>query len=707
MPVVSFEVHESHVALWEIGSNIRYIIMMGGRGNGRSGSASRYTVSKLLGKEYVRGAIMRATREDIRASCWGEIQDRLTEQNITDQFHITDNDMFIERGQNSLRGHGFRASSGSLTARLKSLAGYNFVWIEEAEEIGENEFRTLDDTLRTTKGQIVILLTLNTPPKNHWILQKWFDLVPSGIPSFYIPQLKADITDAIFIGGTWKENKPNMDEHTIDRYEAYSITNPAYYNQVIKGLSPEEVRGKIFTGWQLIDGIPPEARLVKFGEDFGWFPDPACVVAVWYWNGAYIIDEVAYGTELTNEFLAGEIKRYGQAITIADSAEPKSIAEQRKYGIQVQGAEKGKDSVNFRIKVTSTKKIFVTRKSVNVWKSYENYSWAEDKDGKPKGEPDHTWSHCFAPETLVHTTKGLKRIDELVGKEGYVYSRDGKIERFHSVRPTRENTEVISLTFNDGGILTVTPDHLLLLPNGQWIEADLLSLSDMIQSDMYEQNNPQWQSIYQIFWRELLQRIHKWKKMVFTSLYLVFSQRRNTKELSYSSQGWQQREQFFGKSTIKASSSSSFRTHDTQTQDVAERMGKTNNAFGKEMAWVKRGNKVAQVTWQKNNGKKSTNRKDLFTLSQKLFYNSIRKWCKILWAKLFTESQTKTIKRIERGFRTMTYNMEVENTHCLMANGVIAHNCMDAVSYPIAAMHNRQSDIVVYTKPKEKHNVAL
>jgi phage terminase large subunit len=134
---------------------------------------------------------------------------------------------------------------------------------------------------------------------------------------------------------------------------------------------------------------------VRFGEDFGWFPDPACVVAIWYWNGSYIIDEVAYGTELSNEFLAQEIKKYGSAITTADSAEPKSIAEQKKYGIIVQGADKGKDSVSFRIKVASLKKIYVTRKSTNVWESYENYSWKEDKDGNPTGEPDHTYSHAM------------------------------------------------------------------------------------------------------------------------------------------------------------------------------------------------------------------------------------------------------------------------------------------------------------------------
>lgn len=409
-----FEIAESHLPVFE-NDKARYMVLMGGRANGRSGTASRLAVTKLVGKEYTRGAIMRATREDIRASCWGEIMDRLSELKIKEMFKITDNEMYIEIGQNSLRAHGFRASSGSLTARLKSLAGYNFVWIEEAEEIGENEFRTLDDTLRTTKGKITIVLSLNTPAKSHWIIKKWFDLDSHPeAEGFYIPKIKEGITDAIYIGGTYRENLPNLDIHTIERYKNYKNTNPSYYWQVIEGLSPDEVRGKIFSGWQMIDAIPPEARLVKFGLDYGWFPDPACAVAVWYWNGSYIIDEVIYGTELSNEFIAGEIKKYGNAPTIADSAEPKSIAEMRRYGIVVQGAEKGKDSVMFRIKVTNTKKILVTRKSRNIWESYENYRWAEDKDGNPKGEPEHTYSHSMDAVSYAIASMHNKQSDIII-----------------------------------------------------------------------------------------------------------------------------------------------------------------------------------------------------------------------------------------------------------------------------------------------------
>lgn len=392
---VQFEVSESHSELWT-SDTWRYAILMGGRGNGRSGTASRYAVSQLLGKEYFRGALMRSVQSDIRASCWTEINDRLVEQRIQQQFRITENDMYIERGQNSLRAHGFKASSGSLTARLKSLAGYNFVWDEEAEETGEDEFRKLDDTLRTVKGRIRIILTLNTPPKNHWIIRKWFDLEPHPeAPGFYIPHLKPEVSNVLYIGGTWRDNAPNMDKHTIERYENYRHTNPSYYWQVIEGLSPDEVRGKIFTGWQTIDSVPNDARLIRFGIDWGWYPDPTVAVAMYYYNGAYVFDELAYDTQLEDEMLAKSIKdvpgwQHTSAICGAD--EPKSIETLRKYQISARKTDNRAGSVQHRIKVASSKKVFITKRSKKLWQSYENYHWEEDKDGNPTGDPDHNYS---------------------------------------------------------------------------------------------------------------------------------------------------------------------------------------------------------------------------------------------------------------------------------------------------------------------------
>ena len=199
--------------------------------------------------------------------------------------------------------------------------------------------------------------------------------------------------DTIFVYHNHKINLYNIDDHTLKRYAAYEQTKPDYFHQVIEGLSPETVRGKIYSGWRQIDEVPFEAKLFRYGIDFGWFPDPLVLVAIYYHSGGYIIDELLYGNEIPNKTVGETILRHSNKVpTVADSAEPKSIAELVSYGVQAIGAEKGSDSVVYGIKMVADLSISVTKRSTHVWKAFENYAWKEDKDGNPLGYPDHAWS---------------------------------------------------------------------------------------------------------------------------------------------------------------------------------------------------------------------------------------------------------------------------------------------------------------------------
>ena len=152
----------------------RYFILMGGRGAGRSTVASQFANAKLISPEYFRCAIMRFILSDVRNSIFREITDRAEESGILDKFSIRD--MNIQYGKNSINAVGFRKSSGDQKSKLKSLASYNCVIIEEADEIPEDDFMQLDDSLRTVKCDITIILLLNPPAKGHWILIRWFNL---------------------------------------------------------------------------------------------------------------------------------------------------------------------------------------------------------------------------------------------------------------------------------------------------------------------------------------------------------------------------------------------------------------------------------------------------------------------------------------------------------------------------------------------------
>ena len=205
----------------------------------------------------------------------------------------------------------------------------------------------------------------------------WMDWNPSEEFWFYTefyPQRKED-TDFMGEGGSYPP-LTYLDNEGLDatsRAEIEAHKNNLRWWRVYGEGKLGEVIGRIYTGWQIIDEIPHEARLERYGLDFGYSPDPAAIVAIYYYNGGYILDEILYGTRMDNNALAGILRNLPPALVIADSAEPKSIDELQALSVQVIGAEKGKDSRRYGIKAVQSQRISMTARSLNLIKEYRNY----------------------------------------------------------------------------------------------------------------------------------------------------------------------------------------------------------------------------------------------------------------------------------------------------------------------------------------------
>lgn len=171
-----------------------------------------------------------------------------------------------------------------------------------------------------------------------------------------------------------------------------------------------EVEGKIYTDWQMLDELPHEARRIGRGLDFGYSNDPTAVVDVYEYNGGYILDEVLYRKGMTNAQIA-EVLKAEDIITVADSAEPKSIDEIKGHGITILPADKGKDSVVHGIQLVQDQRISYTKRSLNVGNEYRNFLWERDRDGKVLNKPEHGFNHAmdairyFLSHHLKHTGK--------------------------------------------------------------------------------------------------------------------------------------------------------------------------------------------------------------------------------------------------------------------------------------------------------------
>ena len=214
--------------------------------------------------------------------------------------------------------------------------------------------------------------------------------------------------DLDFITLTYKDNEA-LSREIIESIE--SRKNRKSWWQVYGLGQLGEVEGKIYKDWQIIDDIPHEARLERYGLDFGYSNDPTAICAIYRYNGGFIIDEVAFQKGLSNKQIADILNNKDKALVIADSAEPKSIDEISSYGVLIQGATKGQGSVSQGIQFVQSQRISLTKRSTNYIKAYRNYLWKTDRDGKILNEPDH-----FLSDAMDSIRYGLSSYHPIIEK---------------------------------------------------------------------------------------------------------------------------------------------------------------------------------------------------------------------------------------------------------------------------------------------------
>lgn len=219
----------------------------------------------------------------------------------------------------------------------------------------------------------------------------WLDWNPVSEFWFYTELQNKPEVD--FITLTFQDNEA-LDENI--RQAILSRKNNKNWWRVYGEGQLGEAENRIYTNWNYIEDMPHEARLVRYGLDFGYSQDPSALVGIHYYNGGYILDEIIYQKGLSNKAIADILHLQPQATVVADSAEPKSIDEIKSYGIVILPATKGPGSVNQGIQFVQSQKISLTKRSVNLWKEYSNYLWNTDKNGKTINEPQGFNDHLMS-----------------------------------------------------------------------------------------------------------------------------------------------------------------------------------------------------------------------------------------------------------------------------------------------------------------------
>lgn len=341
-------------------------------------SLKSHTVARLV--------LIRARQEKTRVACFREFQNSISEssyQLLTDlikqyelkEFNCTNNSIV-----NTLNGSDFIFKGlWNNEQSIKSIEGIDIAWVEEAQTISEKSLEVLTPTVRKEGSQIIY--TYNRLLEDDPVHKR---LVIEGRPNSIVINTNYDIAIK------YKMMPDVILKEVLDDQER----RPTLYKHKWLG-EPSNVERKIYKDWAYLDEIPHEAKLERYGLDFGYTNDPTAIVAVYKYNGGFIFDEVCYQKGLSNKQIADILNNQPKALVIADSSEPKSIDELKLYGVNVIGANKGQGSVSQGIQFIQDQRCSITNRSINGIKEYRNYLFIQDKNGRITNEPEDSFNHCM------------------------------------------------------------------------------------------------------------------------------------------------------------------------------------------------------------------------------------------------------------------------------------------------------------------------
>lgn len=358
--------------------------LKGGRGSGKSTFISVEIILGMLQDPAANAVVFRRYQNELRDSVVGQFEWTIAKMNLGHLFHVQVSPMqivYLPTGQRIL----FRGADKP--TKLKSInigKGYiKYAWFEELDQFGGmDEIRNILQSVFRGGDQKRIVFFSYNPPKSSrsWANQE------AKIPK---PGKRVHHSTYLDVPRHWLGEKFLVDAEHLKQTNELAYRHEYLGEETGTGL-------EVFTNVQF-ETITDEqiARFdrIRQGLDFGYAAHPACFERLHYDSTRrrlYLFAEVA-GLNLSNRMLSMKIQKYNDVITVADSAEPKSIDELRSYGIRVVAAKKGPGSVEFGIKWLQDLEAIVIdpQRCPLAAKEFINYALETDRNGMIKNKfPD-------------------------------------------------------------------------------------------------------------------------------------------------------------------------------------------------------------------------------------------------------------------------------------------------------------------------------
>ena len=384
-------------------------IFYGGSGSGKSVFLAQRCIWDMLNGER-NYLICRQVGRTVRKSVFNEVYKVITDWGVISLFDVNKTDGVIT----CHNGYQILFVGLDDPEKIKSITPakgvITDVWVEEGTEAERGTIKQLYKRQRGGSDKTPKRLTLSFNPilRSHWIFEDYFSSVA------WADDQTQYSGDELSILKTWYIHNRFL---TPDDVRDLTNEKDPYYHNVYTLGNWGVLGNVIFTNWRSEDlsGMRLQWANRRHGLDFGFSSDPAAVVITHYdrmRKTIYVYDEL-YERGLTNDLLAAEVsERIQQDDVKCDSAEPKSIAELRRYGVNARPAVKGKDSVLHGIQWLQQQSIIIDSRCVNMRNELQQYKWEEDKDGNAIRRPVDRNNHLIDALRYAYEDEargGLKR----------------------------------------------------------------------------------------------------------------------------------------------------------------------------------------------------------------------------------------------------------------------------------------------------------
>lgn len=360
----------------------------GGRGSTKSSFISLEIVLNVMRDSKCNVICFRKIGKDIEESVYNQILWAIDVLGVQDYFKATKSPyriIYEPTGQIiSFRG----LDDAKKTKSIKLQKGYYKIsWFEELDEFsGIEEVRKAEQSVMRGGKEFIAFKSYNPPQNiNNWVNKEVLHERKDRIITHntYLDVPKDWLGEQFFIEAEFlKQFNELAFRH---EYMGEVTGNGGIIFQNVKNL-------------QITDEMIRQFDQLREGIDWGFAADPFAWNKMHYDKTRkclYIYDEI-HKTGLTNPQAMDLIKTKTQCKIIADSAEPKSIAEFQINNFNIVGAIKGPDSVRYGIKwLQQLAYIYIDKERCpHTFDEFSLYELEKDKNGDFKDKyPDKNNHH--------------------------------------------------------------------------------------------------------------------------------------------------------------------------------------------------------------------------------------------------------------------------------------------------------------------------